>query len=73
MSGDLSPAPGTPQTGTKAKVAAFLTTLGAVLTFIVAYFPDNDNLQLWGGLALGVLTIAATSYGVYNTPNQPTA
>lgn len=68
---DLSPAPGTPQTATKAQVAAAVSTVGAVLTFIIAYFPDNDKLQLWGGLVLGVLTIVATSYGVYNTSNKP--
>lgn len=68
---NVSPAPGTPQTSRKAQVAAAVSTIGAVLTFIIAYFPDNNDLQLWGGLILGVLTIVATAYGVWKTPNQP--
>lgn len=67
-----SPAPGTPQTADKAKIGTLVATIGAVLTFIVAYFPDNDDIQLWGGLIVGVLTIAATNYGVYKTANKPT-
>lgn len=53
----------------KAQIATFISTVGAVLVFLIAYFPDNDDLQLWGSLALGVLTIVATAYGVWKTPN----
>lgn len=66
-----TPAPGVEQTSTKAQVATLVSTIGAVLTFIVAYFPDNPDLQLWGGLAIGILTIVATAYGVFKTPNKP--
>jgi hypothetical protein len=65
-----SPAPGTPQTADKAKMAVIITTVGAVLTFLVAYFPNNDNVQVWGGLLIGLLTIAANGYGVYQTTNK---
>lgn len=70
---DVSPAPGTPQTADKAKVATAITTIGGVLTFLISYFPDNNNVQLWGGLILGLLTVVATGYGVYQVPNKPTA
>jgi hypothetical protein len=69
---EYSPAPGVPQTATKAQVAALVTTIGAMLTFVVAYFPENDDIQVWGGLAVGLLTIVANAWSVYSTPNKPT-
>lgn len=68
---NISPAPGTPQTADKAKMGTIITTIGAVLTFLVAYFPDNPDVQLWGGLLVGLFTIAANGYTVYVTPNKP--
>lgn len=67
-----SPTPGTPQTADKVKVGIAIAFVGAVLTFVVAYFPDNDNVQVWGGLLVGLLTIAANAWGVYQTTNKPT-
>lgn len=69
---EYSAAPGTPQTAKKAQVAAIITTVGAVLAFLVAYFPENDDVQLWGGLTIGLLTILANAYGVYQATNEPT-
>jgi hypothetical protein len=70
-SSDVSPAPGTPQTADKAKVATVIGIVGGVLTFLVAYFPENDDVQLWGGLILGVFTIVAQGFGVFQTANRP--
>ncbi len=67
----LSPAPGVPQTNTKAKVAFVVGLVGGLLTFVVAYFPDNEQVQTWGGLAVGVVTILANAYAVYQTQNTP--
>lgn len=39
--------------------------LGAVLTWAVATFPANHNVQLWGSLLLSLLT-GATVYSVTN-------
>lgn len=66
------PLPEPNMTAAKAKIALALSAIGGVLTFVIAYFPDDSDLQTWGGLALGVLTIVATTYGVWKTPNRPT-
>ena len=68
-----TPAPGAPQTATKAQVAFVVGLLGGILTFVVSYFPDNPHVQTWGGLAVGILTILANAYAVYQTQNKPTA
>jgi hypothetical protein len=71
MSPQPSPAPGTPQSATKAQVALAVSAIGGILTFLISYFPDNHDVQVWGGLILGVLTVLGTTYGVYSASNKP--
>ena len=77
---NLSPAPGTPQTGTKAKYAAVvsgaLTFVGAVLAYWIA---DADPFTakefgeacLTGAVAAGVIG-GGTGAATYKVQNQPT-
>lgn len=73
MSDDTPVPVGVPQTPTKAQVGAAISTIGGILTALVASVPDNDNVQLWGGLALGLLTVVGTYFGVYQVPNKAKA
>lgn len=71
---DNTPVPvGVPQTPTKAQVGAIITAVGGILTALIASVPDNDKVQLWGGVVLGVLTVLANAYGVYQVPNKAKA
>lgn len=71
---DYSPAPGTPQTPDKAKVAAVLT--GALVTILVAlarYFDDKngtDLSELLSALGVGVASGGATGVATYKTKNR---
>jgi hypothetical protein len=56
----------------KAKIAFILTTIGSLATWAVTEFPNNENVQEWGGLILAILTVIATTYGVWKTANHPT-
>ena len=67
---NLSPAPGTEQTATKATVGGVITSIGALVTLLVATVPDNDNVQLWGAVVVGALTVAANVVGVYQAKNK---
>lgn len=71
---NLSPAPGVPQTGTKAYIATGIAFVGAFLTALLAQWTDSDPLQardfivaLAAAIASGVLT----GIGAYMVPNQP--
>jgi hypothetical protein len=76
---NLSPAPGVPQTGTKAKyagvVSAGLTFVGAVLAYWIA---DADPFTakefgeavLTGAVAAGVIG-GGTGVATYNAQNKP--
>ena len=57
----------------KAIVAFILTTIGGIVTWALAEFPDNNNVQQWGAIIAGIATILVTSYGVYQVPNRNTA
>lgn len=77
--GEYSPAPGTPQTGTKAWVAAISTTLGAVLVALIGFVTGDETLAdvtvaEWlyvslAALGAGGITGAAT----YQVTNRPKA
>jgi len=54
----------------KAIVGAVVALLGALGTWAVTYFPDNQNVQEWVGIILGLVTALATWYGVFQTTNQ---
>lgn len=69
-----SPAPGTPQTADKAKVAATLT--GALVTILVAlarYFDDKngtDFTELLSALLVGLGSAGVTGFATYKTKNR---
>jgi hypothetical protein len=72
---NLSPAPGTPQTATKAVVAAVLSFLGAFFVALITAVSgrtDLDTLKTdqWVAILVGaVLTAGATYGGTYKTKN----
>jgi hypothetical protein len=64
-----SAAPGVPQTPTKATVGTLITSIGGLITLLVATVPNNDKVQLYGAILVGVCTVIANGYGVYATRN----
>lgn len=56
----------------KAVVAFVLTTIGGIATWAVTNYPDNDDVQTWGGLILAIGTVLATTYGVFKARNGQT-
>lgn len=73
---NLSPAPGTPQTATKAVVAAVLSFLGAFLVALIAAVggrTDLDTLKAdqWVAIVVGAAVTAAATYGgTYQAKNK---
>jgi hypothetical protein len=72
---NVSPAPSTPQTGTKAYIGGAAAFLTAFITALLVVWTDTDPLQardfvvatgsaLGSGALVGILT--------YTVPNQPT-
>jgi hypothetical protein len=54
----------------KAFVSMLITLIGGVAAAIVIQVPDNDTVQLWGGIIAGVVTVVANTFGVYYTTNK---
>lgn len=73
---NLSPAPGTPQTATKAVVAAVLSFLGAFLVALIAAVSgrtDLDTLKAdqWVAIVIGAAVTAVATYGgTYQAKNK---
>lgn len=60
-----------PLTGPQKAMAAFIiSTLGGIITVLITQLPENADVQLYGGIIAGVLTVLATTLGVYSTPNK---
>jgi len=58
--------------GKQKAVAAFiLTTLGGIVTWALAEFPDNNDVQTWGAIIAGIVTVLVTTAGVYQVTNTP--
>jgi len=51
----------------KAVVAAVIPAVGAALTGLAAVYGNTA----WYPVAVAVVTIIGTAYGVYKTPNKP--
>lgn len=47
---------------------AVVALVGAVTTWAATYFPDNDDVQTWLGLAAALVTVLLT----YPVPNSET-
>lgn len=59
-------------TGSQKAIAALvISTIGAIVTALITALPANPNVQLWGGIIAGVLTVLATTLGVYQVQNTP--
>lgn len=59
-------------TGPQKAIAAFvLTTLGGIVAVFITQIPDNPDVQLWGGIITGVVTVLTTTIGVYQIENKP--
>ncbi len=59
-------------TGPQKAIAAFiLSTVGGIVTVLLANLPDNPDVQLWGSIIAGIGTVLATTLGVYQVTNQP--
>jgi hypothetical protein len=57
--------------GKQKAVAAFVISfIGAVVAWALATFPDNDDVQMWGAIIAGAVTVLANTYGVYKTRNR---
>jgi hypothetical protein len=70
----MSPAPGAPQTGTKAVWGAAIGFLGAFLTTLLTVWTDSDPLSARDvvfALSGGVVFAGAAGTAVYNMPNRP--
>lgn len=60
--------------GAQKAIAAFvISTIGGIATYCLTAFPDNNDVQTWGGLIAGIVTILATTLGVYQIANKPTS
>jgi uncharacterized membrane protein YjjP (DUF1212 family) len=55
----------------KALAAFVLSTLGGIITAVLVAFPDDHDVQVWGGLIAGIVTVLVTTVGVYQTANVP--
>lgn len=69
MSDPISPAPGNPQTATKAIVAAVIGFIALVAQGLVPLLPD-PTVQLVLAIVLVVVGSAGTAFGVYSIPNK---
>lgn len=73
----LSAAPGTPQTATKAVVAAIVSLLGAAVLTLLTYVTGDETLSdvtfgEWLAVAAGVLAVGgATGGAVFQAVNKP--
>ena len=70
----VTPAPGVPQTGTKAYIAAGLGFIGAFLTTLLTVWTDTDPLTARDFIvatAAAVTSGAVTGIVTYAIPNQP--
>ncbi len=71
---DVSPAPGTPQSATKAYIATGLAFLGVFLTALLAEWTDTDPLSARDfvvALAAGVVSGGVTGGVTYQVANRP--
>ena len=60
-------------TGSQKAIAAFiLTSIFGFITVFLANFPDDADVQLWGSVAAGIVTVLTTTFGVWQTANKPT-
>lgn len=56
----------------KSFVALILTTIGGIAAVLVTQIPNDPSIKLWGGIITGVVTVLATTLGVYTVPNAGT-
>ena len=72
-----SPSPGTPQTATKAQVAAIVAFLfTTVIAAVTEYLDGRDEIELRGvliSIVLGLVTALPTYVATYNATNKRTA
>lgn len=68
-----SPAPGTPQTKTKAVAAGVVGTLSGFLSSLLQAQADNIvTQQEWTGIALSTVIFGAAAFGItWAVPNKP--
>jgi hypothetical protein len=75
---NLSPAPGTPQTSTKAVVATVVAFLGTFIFGLWSALKDRTDLDTmttsqWLVVVLGALATAFAAFvGTYSVQNKPT-
>lgn len=73
MSGN-TPAPGTPQTGTKATIAAVLAFVSGFLTTLVSDWTGDGPVTahtLVVAIIGGLVALGVTGVATYNIPNKP--
>lgn len=71
MSQVNSPAPGTPQTKTKAYVALAVSLIGAVGTALLGIFATDSAAGQVITVVVALATALGTAFGVAQTANRP--